>query len=261
MKIKNRFVPIYSMADDGDGEGAGGGGGGTTFTQAQLDEAVNNAVSGLKTKNTELLDSIKGLKSGLKAWEGLDPDNVRGMLAKFENDEVLKLHAEGKHDEAYNKRMEKERAQHQSAIDTATTELNDWKSKAEKAELQVRDLIIDQQVLTNFMSEKGLESAAPDVVLRAKAAFKIEDGVAIARDDRGEIIRGKEGPITVKEWVQSLKETAPHLFPGSQGAGASGAGAGGGSGDLEAQMAAAADRGDMETYRKLRKKQLAAGNE
>lgn len=269
MKIRKygrNFAPLYFADGEGDEGGEGGGGGGATtasFSQADIDKAVSEAVAGLKDKNNELLGNVKELKKGLTAWEGLDPEQVRGMIKQFETDEVLKLHAEGKHDEAYDKRMERERAEHQSALEGVSNQLNEANSVREKLENQVRDLIIDQQVLSSFMQEKGLETAAPDVVLRAKAAFKIEDGVAIARNDKGEIIRGKDGPITIQEWVQSLKTSAAHLFPGSQGAGAGGSGGSGGSGNIDAQMEAAANAGNMAEYRRLRsqKNKAAAGND
>lgn len=261
MKIRGRrfgkkFAPLHMKDGDEGGEGGSGGGGGTTFTQEQVDtmvqEKVDVAVFGLKAKNTELIGNLKDTQKIVKSWEGLDPENVRNLMDKLEGDEVLKLHAEGKHDDAYNKRMETERATHQSKVDGIVTERDTLAGDLEKSRSQVRDLIIDQQVITSFMMEKGLETAAPDVVLRAKATFTIEDGVAIARDGKGEIIRGKEGPITIPEWVTSLKTSAGHLFPGSHGAGAEGSGGRGGS-DLASQLIAAADKGDMVEYKRLRK--------
>lgn len=251
-----RLAPMYFNNGDGEGgEGGGGGEGGQggegKFTQADLDKAIQAAVSKLETKNGELLSELKNAKGSLKNWEGLDPEKVRSTMEKLEKDEVLRLHAEGKHDEAYNKMMEKERSTWESKIDGLNKELESYKGKSTSLEQQVRDLIIDQQVITSFMQEKGFESAAPDVVNRAKSVFKIEDGQAIARNKDGQIIRGANGPITIPEWVAQLKTDAPHLFPGSRGAGASGAGGGGGS-DIDARMKEAADAGDMATYKKLK---------
>lgn len=250
-----KFVPLYRAEGGEGGEGGGGGGGDAA---AAIAAAVAEATAGLKAKNEELIAASKKTKDQLKAWEGLDPARVRSLLDQVENDEVLKLHTEGKHDDAYNKRMEKERSTWQSKLDALTGEATTYKTKAEQLENQVRDLVIDQQVLTSFVAEKGLETAAPDVVLRAKSAFKIEDGVPIARDAKGEIIRGATGPITIKEWIASLKTTAPHLFPGSSGAGAGGGKGGSAGSDIDAQMEAAAAAGNMELYRELRKKKTGA---
>lgn len=253
-----RFASLNMMSGEGEGgEGGGGEGGAATFTEEQLQAKIDEAIGGLKNKNKELLGTVSQAKDQLKAWEGLDPANVKNMLERLEKDEELKLMAEGKHDEAFQKRLEKITASHTSEVEGVTSERDTYKTELEKAQNQIRDLVIDQQVLSSFMSEKGLESAAPDVVLRAKATFKIEDGTPIARNDKNEIIRGKDGAITIQEWIQSLKDTAPHLFPGSSGAGASG-GQGGGGSDIDSRMAAAAASGDMVEYKRLRKEKNSA---
>lgn len=254
------FPKFVLLNCEGDGGNSGSGDG--KFTQADLDKAVDAAVQGLKDKNSELLGKVTDASKALKAWEGLEPDKVRALLDKVENDEVLKLHTEGKHDEAYNKRMEKERSTWQAKLDAAATDITGHKDRADKLEIQVRDLIIDQQVLTSFMAEKGIETAGPDVVLRARAAFKIEDGVPIARDSAGKIINGKDGPLTPKEWVAGLKVSAPHLFPGSSGAGARDGNKGGGGSDIDSLMQAAAANNDMKEYNRLKavKKKAAESN-
>lgn len=242
----------YGFGDEDDDKGGDKGGAGNDDLKAKIDAAVEEATQGLKNKNKELLGNLSETKKLLKNWEGLDPDEVKGMLDRLNKDEELKLMAEGKHEEAFAKRLEKTKATYQSQLDTLSSEADKYKTDLEKAQEQIRDLVIDQQVLGAFMKEKGLESAGPDVVNRAKAAFKIEDGVPIARDKDGEIVRGKDGAITISEWVASLKLSAPHLFPGSAGAGAFGGSGGGAGGDLTARMEAAAAAGDMPTYRKLR---------
>ena len=129
--------------------------------QAQIAAAVEEATSGLKSKNQELLNGLTEAKKGLKNWEGLNPEEVRNMMERLSKDEELKLLAEGKHDEAWNKRLEKVSATHRSQLETIQNEAGTYKTQLEKAQEQIRDLVIDQQVLTGFMSEKGLESAAP----------------------------------------------------------------------------------------------------
>lgn len=250
----------YCEEEGGDGGGEGGNGGdkGSDDIQAKIAAAVEEQTAGLKAKNQELLGSLTETKKTLKQFEGINPKEVREMMDRLSKDEELKLMAEGKHEEAFAKRLEKTKATFQSQLESVSSEAEKYKTEFEKAQEQIRDLIIDQQVLGSFMKEKGLESAGPDVVNRAKAAFKIEDGVPIARDKNGEIIRGKDGAITIEEWVASLKQSAPHLFPGSVGAGATGGGPGGAGGDLTAKMEEAASKGDMATYRKLRKQQLDA---
>ena len=104
MNIERKY---YSQADDGS---QGGGGGAPEITpeiQAIIDKAVNDQVSGLKAKRDELLGKLKEQGDNLKRFEGIDPDTVKGMLKRFENDEEAKLIADGKIDEVLNKRTER----------------------------------------------------------------------------------------------------------------------------------------------------------
>jgi len=65
-------------------------------------------------------------------------------------------------------------------------------------------------------------TAIDDVMLRAKNSFKIIDGKPIPVDNKGDPLFGKDGVMTVSEWMKELAATAPHLFKPSSGAGAQG---------------------------------------
>lgn len=254
IKRKGLFVrqfAVLRMAEgDGGDSGNGGAGGDKTYTQAEFTAMLERETTGLKTKNAELLGKVRDFDTKLKAWDGLEPDKVRKLLTTFEENEELKLLAEGKHDEVINRRIEREQAAWQSQMETLRGELEDRDTKLASANSQVRDLMIDTTVLTAFQAEGGLPTASDDIIYRATVFFDVEDGLVVARDTAGELIRGKDGPITIKEWIVNLKTTAPHLFPGSQGAGG---GSGGGSQtDTEVKMAAAASSGNMKEYRRLR---------
>lgn len=254
------IAPLYKKDDD-DGDSGGGGGDTQTFTPEQVEAkiaearaaAVAEATKGLDEKNKELLGKLKQTKTDLERWGDLDPDQVKTMLTQFESNEEMKLLAEGKTDEVINRRMEKVAAQYESKLENLTAEQQAAKTQLERANTTIRDLLIDSRVVTAFNSEKGLEGAVPDVVLRAKSVFKVEDGEVVARDEKGELIRGKDGVLTITEWVSKLKESAPHLFPGSGGGDASGGrGRAGGGASVDDAMIEAASKGDMKEYRKLR---------
>jgi hypothetical protein len=219
--------------------------------QQQLSDA-QSSITKLEDKNKQVIGEKKEIETKMKAWEGLDPENVRGLLDKFENDEELKLIAEGKHSEVIEKRIEKAEADFKSKLETLTTENGEYKTQLDAANATIKDLLINQNVTAAFVGEKGLESAIPDVVLRAKAEFQVEDGKPVARDGDGKIITGKEGPLTISEWVGNLKESAPHLFPASEGAGGAGNRGGANQSNIDGKMAAAASAGNMTEYRRLR---------
>ncbi len=103
----------------------------------------------------------------------------------------------------------------------------DNENKTLKSQLEV--LVIDNTVRSAASNHKVLDTAIDDVVMRAKASFKMKDGVAKAYDDKGNVIFGKDGesPLTVQEWVKDLNKTAPHLFVQSTGGGANNQGSGG----------------------------------
>ena len=256
-----RMAPIYSMADDGGAGGSGGSGAGAaesdggqepakTYTQDEYN-ALKSQVESLGNKNQELLGNLRGVKDKLKPWEGMDPEKVKSMMEVIENNEEARLIAEGKHEEAWEKRLERVNAENCSKFDAMNKELEEFKGKYEEAVQRESKLVIDQAATQTFVQERGLETAVPDVLLRAQRTFKLEDGTPIARDEHGASIRGADGPLTVQEWVANLRVEAPHLFPQSKGAGAGGSGQSSPS-DLEKRMRDAADSGDMEEYRRLR---------
>ena len=72
------------------------------------------------------------------------------------------------------------------------------------------------------------QHAIDDALLRARSMFRLnDDGQAVQFDQDGNVVIGKDGktPFTPNEWLDGMKETAPHWFP----AGNSGGGVGGNS--------------------------------
>ena len=141
------------------------------------------------------------------------------MLKRFENDEEAKLIADGKIDEVLNKRTERLRGD----FDKKLKEAN---SKAEKAEAfanKFRARVLGDEIRSAAGKAGALTSAQEDLILRAKGIFQINDeGQAVAVDEDGNPIMGKDGrtPLSPIEWIESLKESAPHLFPAASGTGA-----------------------------------------
>ena len=109
MLIRNMLLKYY--APESGGEGSGGSGIEITpEIQKLIDERVTSEVTGLKSKNSELLGTIKQQKENLSRFDGIDPDAVRGILQRFSDDEEAKLIAAGKIDEVLDKRTERLRA-------------------------------------------------------------------------------------------------------------------------------------------------------
>lgn len=213
MNIERKY---HSPADDGSQGGGAGTPEITPEVQAIIDKAVSEQVSGLKAKRDELLGKVKEQSDNLKRFEGIDPDTVKGMLKRFENDEEAKLIADGKLDEVINKRTERLRGD----VDKQLKEAN---SKVEKAEIfanKFRARVLGDEIRSAAGKAGALSSAQEDLILRAKGIFQINDeGQAVAVDEDGNPVMGKDGrtPLSPAEWIESLKESAPHLFPAASG--------------------------------------------
>lgn len=190
-----------------------------------ISAAVEAATQGLKSKNSELLGTLKNTKTELDGFktqfDGLDIDAVKGLLNKVGQDEETKLIAEGKLDEVITRRTERLRGDYDK-------QLSAEKARADKAEAfaaKYSDKVLADSIRAAAIKAGALPEAAEDIILRARGTFKLsEDGEAIATDRDGEVIYGKDGktPLSPLEWAESLRETATHLWPRAQGAGQTG---------------------------------------
>ena len=92
-----------------------------------------------------------------------------------------------------------------------------------KTSQKLSTVLIDNQVQSSAAKHNVKQSAFEDVLLRAKNTFILEDGVAIAKDDKGETVYNSEGkPMTIDQWISKLSKSATHLFEESTGGGARG---------------------------------------
>jgi hypothetical protein len=188
---------------------------------AMIAAAVAAETTGLKAKNTELLGEVRGLKDKVKTFDGLDPVAVKALLDKFSNDEEAALIAKGKIDEVLKNRTERLNADWEKKLKAANDELT--KSKEVNSKLTKK---ATNEAIIKAATKAGAEpTAMDDIILRAQSAgWTInEEGEVIARNGE-EVIFGKDGktPLSPSEWAESLRETAPHLWPRAQGSGASG---------------------------------------
>ncbi|MBH3366910.1 MULTISPECIES: hypothetical protein [Pseudomonas] len=197
--------------------------------KAAIATAVEASVSGLKTKNSELLGKLKETSGKLTQFEtqfeGIDIDAVKGLLSRAGQDEETKLLTEGKVDEVFNKRTERLRGEHDKQLKTLA-------GRAEKAEAfaaKFQGKVLGDSVRGAALKAGALPEATDDIILRAKGVFSLnEEGEAVAVDENGQTILGKDGktPLTPLEWAESLRESAPHLWPRASGTHAPGGGGG-----------------------------------
>ncbi|MES5607997.1 hypothetical protein, partial [Acinetobacter baumannii] len=184
--------------------------------KAAIQDAVDEAVKGLKDKNAELIKDKKELKDELGSLkskvEGLDLDAIKVLLDKSNQDEESKLIAEGKIEEVIQKRTEKMREEHDKVLKAE-------KERADKAEAyaeKFKKSVVQSQIVQAAIELEALPEATPDIAFLAQTKFALdENGKAVAVDENGDVVIGKDGqtPMTPKEWVESLREQKPYYWP------------------------------------------------
>jgi hypothetical protein len=184
--------------------------------------------SALEKERAAAKANAKAVKDLQDQFAGIDPLKVRDMMARLENDGEAALIAAGKIDEVIAKRTEKLQKELQKQVDAAN---NSAKAAGERAGK------FSQRVLDNHIraaaAKAGLHAhAIEDALFRARSMFALsEDGDAVQLGSDGTPVLGKDGktPFSPVEWLEGMKETAPHWFPaGSSGGGAQGSGSGAG---------------------------------
>jgi hypothetical protein len=193
----------------------------TPEMQALIDKAVVDNTKGLKNKNKELLGKLKYLSEKLKQFKGVDSGAVQTILQQFSDNEEAKLISAGKIDEVLSKRTERFRNEFDKKLKVEQEKAENAQKKAEK----YRGIILSNKMIIAGLKAGVLPEALEDISLRAKGMFILsDDGEAVAIGLDGEPLLGKDGktPLTSQEWVESLKDTAPHLFPRAKGTGSDG---------------------------------------
>lgn len=230
--------------------------------KALLDSAVQEATSGLAANRDEILGEKKGLQKQLdemsKTWGDYDPEMVKNIMTRLENDEEAKLLAQGKTDEVIARRTERLQADHAKQISNLEAQLAEASQKYDGANSTVKQLKVEGS-LRQAANELGLvPSAVEDALSRAMGVFKVHDDGSLIAEENGSTAYGKDGktPLTPAEWLESMKEKAPHWFPAP-----SGGGAGGGNGRGGAHTLSRADARDPAKYRAAKEAAEKAGTQ
>ena len=221
----------------------------------KLDSAISEATRELKGKNEELIGEKRKLQENLSKFEGLDLDKIKALQSRLENDEEAKLMAEGKMDEVFNRRFEKFRNEYEGKIGDLSKELETAKQNESTAVQRANATIVEINLRRAAEVAGVLPTAIDDVINRGMSRFTVDpDGTIVQRDENGKLVTIDGKTATPDIWMADLQEKAPHFWPPSEGTGQGGSATGGGRTNLEEQMAKAASKGDMESYRKIRAK-------
>lgn len=221
-------------AGGGAGAGAGGeGGAGAQGGQAAtidfnnpevakaIQERVEAATAGLKTKNQELLGNIKTYKETLKGYGGKSPEEIQAMLSGIEDAEEKDLIAKGKIDEVFTRRTERMSKSHQNTLNEYEGKLTEANSRNEKLAANT----IASAIKSAAAEAGALPQALADFVTRSQGIFALGDNLdVVAVDKDGNTLLDADGktPLSPLSWAKSLRQEAPHLFTIGNGGGSQG---------------------------------------
>lgn len=192
-------------------------------------EDTRGLKSALEKERQAAKDAKRELEAERAKLAGADIEKLKALQSRYENDEEARLIADGKISDVIAKRTEKERAEWQriNAETQAKVEAAEAKAKA------FQGRVLDDAIRAAASAAGLHKHAIEDALFRGRNLFTLDaEGNAVQLDDSGKPIIGKDGRTNYSpsEWLDSMKEQAPHWFPvnnsGSSGAGRGGKGSG-----------------------------------
>lgn len=201
-EVKPEHLPLYVERDGSlvlDVEGA-------------TDRSV---VEELRGKNATLLQQLETQR---QRFDGIDPEEVRKFAEdkrKLEEAQQLKS---GDVDRVLESRVRALKSEHDKQLASVTSERDALTARL--AAIQIDQAIVSEA------SKRGLRATAiPDITARARATFRLVNGVPQAFEAGGQTVRvGKDGltPLTLADWIDTQVSEAPHLFEANVGSGVPG---------------------------------------
>lgn len=218
--------------------------------------ALDEEVSGLKSKNAELIDEKKKVDKRIKEYESFDYEAATEAIDFLKNNKNAQLIKDGKVDELIEKETSTLRSDHETALNELSTELNEARNHGTMYEGLYKTKMVEDSLREAAVAAKVRPEAITDILLHGRNIFSLADDESVeARDAEGKLKKTiDEKVLTPSNWIEGLKKSSPHYWPDSVGAGANSGGVGD-ENDLTAALNKAAGMGDMVTYRKLRAKQ------
>lgn len=188
--------------------------------------------AGLKSALQKERDAAKTYEKQVKAWGSLGktPEEIQELLRKQQELEDKELIDKKEFDKLFEKRTERLKSDYDKKLQEALATAEQASKRAQAFQGRVLD-----DAIRAAAAKAGIhQHAIDDALFRARSMFALdENGQAVQLGDDGKPVLGKDGktPFTPLEWLEGMKEKAPHWFPASaSGGGSGGSGAGAGSG-------------------------------
>ena len=179
-------------------------------------------------------------REALQAFGDLNPEEVHTKLESFDslNEQLEALKANGGNPnneqveslvaarvKAALGPVERQRDQFQRRIEDAQKVISDKDNQIGTLQTGITQDRIERTVRDAAAAAKLLSPAINDAVLHSRGLFEVEEGTnkIITKD-----VAGVTPGLSPNEWLNDMKEKAPHWWPASLGGGANGGGPNGG---------------------------------
>lgn len=169
------------------------------YTEAEY-KSVKDKNTELRTTNTTLLKSNETLSAFASVLDGVQNLSPEGLMKKIEEQATRKAEA----------MVTEMKTKHQ-------TEFGELNKKYESASAKLHQLVLGDAVRKAGPKHGVLETAYDDVLRRAEADFKVEDGKVVFAKDT---LDANGQPYTVETWLAETVKKAPHLASQPKGPGA-----------------------------------------
>jgi len=181
--------------------------------QERYDE-VKSKVDEFRENNVSLLKKRDELVAQIEKYGQWTPEAIADLEVKAKAGGV----DESKLKELVDSEVSKRTSKMQEENEKTVNELTGNNSKMQE---KLRILAVDNE-LKSIAVESGVRaSAIPDILLRGRGVFHYENDSVVAKNEKGDIIYGKDGKTSqsMAEWLGELKQNATHLFEESTGTG------------------------------------------
>lgn len=201
-----------------------------TYTQAELDAEV----LGLKNKNNELLEKqskhssqLDSLNNRLSDFEGVDISALKELAKNAKTSEEAEMLKAGQFTELMQIKLDEQSKAFTNQIESLKGDSDRYKSEAAKSASELSVTKRDNFIRSGASTVGDLhDTAVNDLLLRGSSSWKEVDGNFSLFDGDKQLF--KEGkPIEFNGWVDSLRETSPHLFNAAKGTGSNDSDSGG----------------------------------
>lgn len=184
------------------------------------DPRVQKVVKGLKSKNQQLIGSEKSLKERLKAFEGLDPEEVKAAVEAHRKSQEKTLIDEGKIEELFSARTERMRQDHDAQLSAKDKKIKELEEQTTGLSSQLNKAVLGSEISAASLKNHVRPQAIGLVEKLAADTWRVEDGRPKAYDSNGPIMGKDTKPISMEEWVSGLRADHGYLFKESSGGGA-----------------------------------------